>query len=259
MPSYAVLGATGATGKNVLKLLAKNPENNINVYVRSKSKLLSQVPDIESNKRIHVFSGNLSDTALMSSCLENTDAVFATVASNDNMPGTHVAQDTAHSVVVALMDLRMRDLQIKIPTIIWLSSASLNQKFHDHIPKAAHWILMTANSYVYQDLMHAQDYLKLHEKWLSAVYVQPGALVEDKQHGHYLSTEKEGPFLSYADLAAGMIEIAETGGYDWKGVAVVPATNKTAIEWKVPLVLARNMTWHFAPWLYWLTKSLRLH
>lgn len=258
MPSYAVLGATGATGGNILKLLIKDPKNTINVYVRSKSKLIKQIPDVASNPSVKVFTGNLSDTSLIASCLENTDAVFSTVASNDNMPGTHIAQDTAQSMVVALMDIRMSKPQAKLPTIVWLSSASVNEKFYSQAPAFVHWLLSTSFSYVYTDLAHAENYLKLHQKWLKVVFIQPGGLVEDSQHGHALSTEKQQTFLSYADLAAGMIEVAEKGGYDWQAVAVVPTTKDTKIEWKVPGRMVKGLTFHFFPWMYFLTKSLHL-
>ena len=258
MPSYAVLGATGATGGNILKLLTQNPQNTINVYVRSRSKLLAQAPGIETNKRVNIFTGNLGDISLIASCLKNTDAVFSTVASNENVPGMHIAQDTAQSIVVALMDLRMTEPQMKIPTVVWLSSASLNPKYYGQSPAFVHWLLFTSLSHIYTDLAHAEDYFKLHQKWLKVVFIQPGGLVQDKQRGHALSLETEKTFLSYADLAAGMIEVAEKGGYDWQGVSVIPTTDDTAIEWKVPLILAKGMTFHFAPWMYWLAKSLHL-
>lgn len=259
MPSYAVLGATGATGGNILKLLTKNPQNTINVYVRSKSKLLAQVPDLKSNKQVKIFEGNVRDTDLIASCLKGTDAVFSTVASNDNMPGTHVAQDTAQSIVVALMDIRMTEPNAKIPTIVWLSSASLNPHFYKQAPALLHLLLAASFSYVYTDLAHAEKYFKLHQKWLKVVLIQPGALVEDKQYGHALSQEKNGGFLSYTDLAAGMIEVAEKGGYDWQAVSVNPTTNKTRIEWAIPGRMVKGLTFHFAPWMYWLTKKLHLH
>ncbi|KAI4163672.1 MAG: hypothetical protein LQ342_002706 [Letrouitia transgressa] len=256
----AVLGATGGTGGNVLKLLVQNPQNSINVYVRSRSKLLAKFPDIASNPKVQIFSGNLSDTALMASCLANTEAVFSAVASNDNMPDTHIAQDTAQSIVVALMDIRSRSSpDAKLPTIIWLSSASLNKKFYSKDPAVVHAVLSRSFSYIYKDLAHAEDYLKLHDRWLTVVFIQPGGLTEDNPRGHALSLEKAITFVSYADVAAGMIEVAETGGYDWKGVAVVPATDGTAVEWTVLFGVIKGLTWHYAPWAYWLTKSLHLH
>ena len=121
-----------------------------------------------------------------------------------------------------------------------------------------HWILSTSFSYVYTDLEHAEAYLKMHRKWLKTVFIQPGGLVEDKQRGHAIDTEKQQTFLSYADLAAGMIEVAEKGGYDWQGISVVPTTKDTKIEWRVPGRMVKGLTFHFFPWMYFLTKSLHL-
>ncbi|KAL8910323.1 MAG: hypothetical protein Q9171_004367 [Xanthocarpia ochracea] len=250
MPIYAVLGATGATGSNVLKLLKQNPQNKIHVYVRSKPKLLQQAPDIASNPNVKIFTGNIGDTATIKQCLEGTDAVFSTVASNENMPGTHVAQDTAQSIVVALMDIRLTNPDAKLPTIIWLSSASLNEKYYKKGPALLHWFLMHAFSNVYGDLAHAERYMALHKKWLKVVFMQPGALVEDKQHGHELSLEKPADFLSYADLAAGMIEVAEKGGYDWQGVTLGVKTKGTKIEYSIPLKLAKGLTLHCFPFMW---------
>ncbi|KAL8999048.1 MAG: hypothetical protein Q9169_002046 [Polycauliona sp. 2 TL-2023] len=258
MPVYAVLGATGATGSNVLKLLVQNPKNKINVYVRSKPKLLQQSPDIVSNPNVQIFTGNVSDTAIIRSCLQGTDAVFSTVASNDNMPDTHVAQDTAQSIVVAMMDIRLTDPNAKLPTIIWLSSASLNEQYHKQGPAILHWFLMNAFNHVYGDLAHAEKYLALHKKWLNVVLMQPGGLVEDELHGHEVNLEKPADFLSYADLAAGMIEVAEKGGYDWKGVTLGVKTKGTKFETAIPGRLVKGLTFHYFPFMWWVTKKLHL-
>ncbi|KAL8769400.1 MAG: hypothetical protein Q9209_004628 [Squamulea sp. 1 TL-2023] len=258
MPTYAVLGATGSTGSKVLKLLTQNPQNKIHVYVRSKSKLLQQAPDVASNPKVKIFTGNLSDTSIIKSCLEGTDAVFSTVATNDNMPDTHIAQDTAQSIVVALMDIKMADPQAKLPTIIWLSSASLNEKYHKQGPALLHWLLMRAFSNIYGDLAHAQRYLALHKKWLNVVLIQPGGLVEDTLHGHELNLEKPADFLSFADLAAGMIEVVEKGGYDWQGVTLNAKTKGTKIEKRIPFLLAKGLTYHYFPFMWSVTKFLHL-
>ncbi|KAI4242912.1 MAG: hypothetical protein L6R40_003785 [Gallowayella cf. fulva] len=258
MPTYAVLGATGSTGSNVLKLLVQNPKNTINVYVRSKPKLIAQAPNIASNPNVNIFTGNLSDTAIIKSCLQGTDAIFSTVASNDNMPDTHIAQDTAQSIVVALMDIRMSDPKAKLPTIIWLSSASLNEKYHKHGPALLHWLLMHSFSNIYGDLAHAEQYLAMHKNWLNVVIMQPGGLVEDKPHGHKLNLEKPADFLSFADLAAGMIEVAEKGGYDWQGVTLGVKTKGTKFEYSVPAQMAKGLTFHYFPFMWWVTKKLHL-
>ncbi|KAL8724926.1 MAG: hypothetical protein Q9166_007674 [cf. Caloplaca sp. 2 TL-2023] len=258
MPTYAVLGATGATGSNVLKLLTQNPQNHIHVYVRSKQKLLRQAPNIVSNPNVKIFTGNLSDTAVIKSCLEGTDAVFSTVATNDNMPDTHIAQDTAQSLVVALMDIRMANPQAKLPTIVWLSSASLNKKYHKQGPAILHWLLMRSFSYIYGDLAHAERYLALHKKWLKVVIMQPGGLTEDSPHGHELNLEKPADFLSFADLAAGMVEVAEKGGYDWQGVTLQAKTKGTKFEYAIPGRIVKGMTFHYFPFMWGVTKKLHL-
>ncbi|KAL8810465.1 MAG: hypothetical protein Q9223_002330 [Gallowayella weberi] len=258
MPTYAVLGATGSTGSNVLKLLVQNPKVTINVYVRSRPKLVAKFPTIASNPNVNIFTGNLNDTAIIKSCLQGTDAVFSTVATNDNMPDTHIAQDTAQSIVVALMDLRMENPQAKLPTIVWLSSASLNEKYHKKGPALLHWLLMHSFSNIYGDLAHAERYLAMHKKWLKVVIMQPGGLVEDKMHGHELNLDQPSDFLSFADLAAGMIEVAEKGGYDWEGVTLKAKTKGTKMEYTVPIQMVKGLTFHYFPFMWSVTKTLHL-
>ena len=258
MPSYAILGATGATGSSLLTLLVKSSDTTINAYVRSKSRLLARFPDLSSNASVHIFEGNIFDITLMASCISGVDAVFAVVATNDNIPGLRVAQDTAETIVAAMSQLRSPDATVKLPQILFLSSASLNPVLNRHQPAFLHWLLMTACSNVYEDLEHAESYLRnqrSHLDWLRVTFIQPGGLVEDEQKGHTISWEGTKPFISYLDLAAGMIEIAENGGYDWKGVCVVPTGEKVKFERKIPGRLLRGLAWHFIPGLYRVGKS----
>jgi hypothetical protein len=88
--------------------------------------------------------------------------------------------------------------------------------------------------------------------------VQPGALVEDVQKGQALSLDRCSTFVSYLDLAAGMIEIAESGEHNWKGVCVMATSEKVRFEPKAPLQVARGLVWHFAPWLYWTLHYFQL-
>lgn len=49
--------------------------------------------------------------------------------------------------------------------------------------------------------------------------------------GHRLSTEEGGGVVSFADVAAGMVEMAEKRGeWKWKGVSVL-ATGEVAVDW----------------------------
>ena len=261
MPTYTILGATGKTGGALLQLLLKAPDANINAYVRSKSKLQHQTPGLEQNDRVTIFEGPISNVLLIASALTpNVDAAFCVLGLNENIPGTRIAQDTAHSVVAALCQIRTTDVTYKPPKLIFLSSGSLNPHIYQKHP-FAHAFASRAMSNVYMDLSLAETYLRLHESWLNMIFVQPGALVEDEQKGYKLSLDDyagNSPFLSYLDLAAGMIEMAETGEFDGKSVTLQATSKDVKFEPNAPPQLARGLVWHFAPSLYWIFRSLRL-
>ncbi|RJE16607.1 hypothetical protein PHISCL_11056, partial [Aspergillus sclerotialis] len=66
MPTYALLGATGATGSSVLRHLLQTQlaDLDIDVLVRSKSKLLQAFPCLEStagNPHVNIVQGNCTD------------------------------------------------------------------------------------------------------------------------------------------------------------------------------------------------------
>ncbi|MCJ1367192.1 hypothetical protein MMC16_006324 [Acarospora aff. strigata] len=259
MPAYAILGATGSTGQALLDNLLKAPEYTVNAYVRSKSKLERLRPGISKTDKVNIFEGDLHDIPLITRCIADVSAVFAVVASNENIPNITVAQDTAHVIVAALCNLRTQNPAARIPKIVFLSSATLNPHFCRHQPAIAHSVLATAFSNVYGDLARAEEYLRLHKSWLNATFIQPGGLVHDAKKGHALSLTAEKTFLSYLDLAAGMIEVANAEGkYHWMGIAVVPTAKDVKIEWRVPLFLAKGLLFHFLPWMYFVFAYLRV-
>ena len=260
MPTYAILGATGKTGAALLELLQRDPNNYINAYVRSKAKLLKQRPGLQKNTNVKIFEGSLSDIPLVASTLSpRVDVAFCVLATNENIPGVRIAQDTASSVIAALCHLRNRDIHFKPPKLIFLSSASLNPAMIGQFPAVAEMVITRAMSHVYADLRFAEETLRLHRSWLDVTFVQPGGLTEDVQKGHKLSVDKAADgFVSYLDLAAGMIEIAESGTYNWMGVSVNPTAKDVKFEPNAPPQVLRGLVWHFAPWLYWTCRSLRI-
>ena len=259
MPTYAVLGASGFTGSSILTLLLKDPENQINVYVRSKSKLLSLFPSIEENKSVRIFDGRLHDIPLMASCISpDVNTVFCVLGLNENIPGIRIAQDGAQAIVAALCYPNPKGRAKNSPRIIFLSSASVNPRIAVNEPPLILGFIKRALSYAYEDLALAEAYLRLHRSWLDVTFVTPGGLVEDEQNGHVLSLDHSQTFLSYPDLAAAMIEIAESSGYDWMGVGVLPKGKNVKIEWKAPAQMARGLVWHYLPSVGWAAKRLGL-
>jgi hypothetical protein len=75
----------------------------------------------------------------------------------------------------------------RLPKLIILSSASTDHRLMSEVP---HFLLSTlycAFSHVYDDLKHAEK-LYRSENWLTSIFVKPGALSQDIQKGHELST-----------------------------------------------------------------------
>jgi len=260
MSTYAILGATGKTGNALLTLLLKNPKNTVGVYMRSKPKLLIQFPRLDENKSVQIFEGALNNIPLLASCISGVNTIFSVIGENENTPGLRIVQDSAHAIVAALCRLGCANAADGIPKVILLSSSSLNPRMYSHEPPFLHSLIWRAMSNAYTDVARAQEYLSLHESWLRVTFIQPGALVEDEQKGHALSLDRKGavPFVSYLDLAAGMIEIAEAGKFDGMGVSVISTSDNVKFEWKAPKQLARGLVWNLAPWLAHAAKYVGL-
>lgn len=260
MPRYAVLGATGNTGRAIVEvLLAQSPENHVHVYCRSKEKLLRLIP-AAATSQVRIFEGALSDVTLITECLRGSNAAFLAVAIADNMPGCTVSRDAAHTVVDALRSLSAQeDQQAKIPRLVVLSSASLEPSFSDDVPPLIHRVLDTCVSHLYKDLAEAEAYLRAESGWVSSVFVKPGGLVHDRQRGHEISTTTAKTPLSYLDLAAGMIEVADSdaGQYDMKNVSVIGTADGVAFPWAGVYYALTGLLYHFFPWTYYYLGDYR--
>jgi uncharacterized protein YbjT (DUF2867 family) len=90
MKTFAVLGATGQTGSELVRLLQEAP-NHLNVYARSTSRLAEKHPKLVSAKNVTIFIGDLANAELLASCMRDADVILSTVAQNQNEPGCSVA------------------------------------------------------------------------------------------------------------------------------------------------------------------------
>lgn len=277
MSSYAILGATGQTGNAILQILTAQdpPPSSINVLVRSRAKLERMTPSIagdsssSNKKRIHVYEGTITDTALLTACIRGTTAVFLTVATPDNKPYVRIAREQAEAVVTALETLRgggteseaeeeaneakEEKKQQTLPTLVMLSSSETEERLVQGIPWPVRKMLFLANYWVYTDLIAAEKYLRDRAEWIDAVYFKPGGISHDIQRGHALSTDTSMTFVSFLDVAAGMVECAEDGKA-WSGKSVsVLSRGKAKIPLESMVLLTRNMLGTFFPTLYqWL-------
>ncbi|KAK5171859.1 uncharacterized protein LTR77_003495 [Saxophila tyrrhenica] len=250
MATYAVLGSTGTVGGSVIEELLKSPARHIYAYARSTKKLFTLHPDWEKSPNLDAYEGTLQDIETLADCISGTKAVFMCAATAENQPGCDVARQQAKSVVKALDELRIREPQAQLPQLVVLSSSTLEPHLTRDLPALFHWLLVRAGSHIYADLELAEQFLRSRDD-IKQVYIKPGGLVQDIPHGHQLSTERQQTFLSFVDLAAGMVEVAEAGDqYDLKNISVIPATEGTRIEWGVPYYLFKGLLIHWLPGLY---------
>jgi putative NADH-flavin reductase len=260
MSTYAILGATGSTGQSLLTLLSASPNNNntINLLVRSRSKLQNLSPDALTNPSIKVFEGSISDIPTLTSCLANTTAVFLAVASNSNIPGCTIARDTARSVIAALENLKLQNTGTwKAPRLIVLSAAAIEPAFWPNPACIQRKLLYLALSNLYADLEKARAFLRSQDSWVSSTFVMPGGIVQDVQAGHELvSDQHQEGWISYLDVAAAMIEVADHEGGRWEGrnvSLVLKIGRKARVEWWAPWILGKGLVLHYFPWVYgWL-------
>ncbi|KAI2619910.1 putative NAD-dependent epimerase/dehydratase [Hypoxylon sp. NC1633] len=257
--AYAVLGSTGNCGTALIKTLLRSPHNTIHAYCRNQAKLRRLLPDVVDNKQVRVFEGSVRDLALITECIRGTQAVFLVVTTNDNVPGCRLNQDTAAIVVQALEKLKAESLAPqkpahKLPKVILLSSAAIDDQLSRHTPWWLRPVLLTASSNVYSDLRAAEQMLRSQADWLSFIIIKPGGLSVDVPRGHRLAFEGENVFISYLDLSAGMIEAAddEEGQYEGRSVGVVNAKPGVAakIPSRTPLAIIVGIMRHFFPWLH---------
>ena len=246
MPTYALLGATGATGSAILRCLISEPPKalTLNILVRSKAKLLSAFPRLEetSTLTVRIIEGTSTDTTALHDALEDADVVFMCVASNESTQGMSLSYDTGAAIIDSLKTPRQSgDDSYKTPIILVLRSTALNPIHAGQAP----WIISFCLHYLYADLKRASSLYESAAKetpvgLLKYMFIDPPALHgahKPERTGHELSMTKSlSTNLSYADLGAAMCEAAERrSDFSNQGV-LVSATGKVKQEWGKLLV-----------------------
>ena len=202
---------------------------------------------------LHLIEGSIDQVDLLIDCIRGTRAAFLAVAQSDNVPNCTIARETATSIIEALRMLRKEHQDAHLPKLVVLSSASLEPAFCNDVPGWVHTLLYYAASHVYADLEHAEAMLRDEQSWIPNItWIKPGGLSHDTQKGHAVSKEMAVTPLSFLDLAAGMIEVADdaTKSYDMANVAVIPTGKNVKFPRDAPLALVRGLLFHFMPWTY---------
>lgn len=208
--TIAIFGATGQTGRVIVRhLLAqqKSKSLRLQIYVRNKGKLLDFFPDIESKRDVRVFQGSLTDTEVVKRTLSAAQIIISTLGENDNIPGVRILQDGANSIIASLEDFKANQEDWQKPRLFFLSSSTLNARFAADRPPLVHWLIKTAFSHPYADLIKAQARLLESTSLLSVTLIQPPVLIDEEGTGHEISTESVRLAVSYEDLGAAFCEL----------------------------------------------------
>lgn len=259
MPTYAILGATGATGGSILRLLLDAPGSDnpvaLHIYARSREKLLRQLPSLASRHDIQIFEGSINDNSVMSACLAHTDVVFSCIARNESVPGMDIAQEASKEIIRTLKQAKIDHPDVRTPHVVVLSAAPVNPALAAKMLAIPRWLVTSAFSHAYADLRVAEQMYREEKDWLPETFVQPPGLTSGSAQGYRLH-HGEGPrpaFLSYLDLAAAMIDVARCGPNehrDWVSVASV-SENGLKPELKVLLSrLFKGLLAHYSPGLW---------
>ena len=255
--TYAVLGATGQTGSEIVRHLRREPFTHLNVYARSASRLQSMHPGLAEASNVTLFIGDLNDQDLMVSCLSTADVVLSAVAQNRNEPGCSIAQRTALAIIKALDATRASGRTI--PTVVFLASGGVDPvstaKTNVVARKIFHWILY----HVYTDLERSIELFR-ENPWVPLVIAAAGGLVHGTSHEIELTNDivTISPLLSYPDLAQGMIHMGNEGE-KWNGQFVGIIANGGKPIKGNPLALLRyllpNLLAMVCPPLWWFGKD----
>jgi putative NADH-flavin reductase len=248
MPTHALLGATGATGSAVLRCYLDNPPKDLtlNIFIRSRAKLLKAFPKLESTSsiRINITEALLTDEKALQICLRGSDVIYMCIATNDAKPGNSVSQDGAQAIIAALTELRVEKHSSHIkPIILIIRAAPLNPDLERHMPGLVKRWLWFVLYHIYSDLEKAS---KLYENaspgLLDYVFVDPPALFDaegPERTGHRLilegDTGEASAGVNYADLGAAFMEILDRKD-ECVGKSVgVSATGAVREEWSTLL------------------------
>lgn len=252
LPTLALLGATGRTGREVLTgLLRRDDIARLKIYVRSRQKLINLFPQLPSDGRVEICVGEVTNQETMQDCLAGAHVIINTIGGYSFFPDGSL-QRAAESIVMALRGLRERRMMEggggswERPRMLLLSSSSRSERFAAARPKLVHWLIETAFQNGYDDLKLAHKAVLSDPELVSVLFVQPGVLIEEDATGSYISTEEVKLACSYEDLGAAFVDLALERSYDGlREVGVSSELGNRALRY-APIMLRKIAAGFFA-------------
>jgi len=143
---------------------------------------------------------DISDIDVLVNCIRGSKAIFLCVTTGNSVPGCtpRLEEDGGAE---------------KLPRLVMLSlvEAEVKPYFWKDFPGPIRSISYAANSNLYNDLVAVERHLRQYRDWVNFCIVKPGDILWDIARGHEVRFDKQQTFISYTDLAAGMLEVARDG------------------------------------------------
>lgn len=249
-PTIALFGSTGNTGKVVLRTLLRRNEYSLHIYARSAQKLYSLFPELRDNDQVKLCIGKIQDVGIVLDCLAGAKVIICTLGSDGMSPDT-ILGESALALVNALKVLKEQDSAMwEEPRLIYLSSASENERFSAPRPRFVHWMITTAFQMGYADLQRAQRILLEDPSRCSLLLVQPNVLVDEPGTGCFISAEYAKIGCSYEDLGNGFVELATNDTYRTLATVAVSSYGASALRYG-PIIVSKLFLGFFVnsfPW-----------
>lgn len=206
-----IFGATGRTGRNVLKTLLLQQDNSLSLhlFVRSAARLEALVPNIRSRPNVEISEGTFADREALANTLRGASLIICTVGSNDNEPGMTVFRDIALAIASTLAQLQSEvGSTWTRPHLTILSSASTYGVFTAKRPRLLEWLLGYALNHVYDDLRVGEQILSSFPFLMTITLIHAPLIVDGERTGYKISAESEGTCVCYSDLGEAMAKIS---------------------------------------------------
>ncbi|KAH8896523.1 hypothetical protein GQ53DRAFT_640204 [Thozetella sp. PMI_491] len=250
-PTIALYGSTGNTGQVVLRTLLAANQHKLNIYARSAEKLLLQFPELQGNDNVKLCFGKIEDSDVVLDCLSGAEIIICTLGSDGMSPDT-ILRDSAKALVNGLKVIKQQEgIAWKKPRLLYLSSASENERFSAPRPRLVHWMITTAFQMGYIDLQGAQRELQEDPSLCSLLLVQPNVLVNEPGSGCFISSEHAMLGCSYEDLGNGFVTLALNNSYkELETVAVSSCGGDRALKY-APIIASKLFLGFFVNFFPW--------
>ena len=212
LPTIAIIGATGATGKYVLQA-AIDRGYKIKVLARTPAKL-----DVFKDK-IEIIKGSIDDLDAVKTLFNGVDVVLSSLGTNKKP--NYIVEKGVRVMLQAIQSSNNK------PRFIHMSAVGLGDSVLQ-CKKSWLWTFIVKVSFpligseLFADMERAEQ-LIIHTKDINAVIMRAAILNNKSPRGYIVHTSDEPVgkmFISRQDIAAFMLDCVDDNSYDGKAISL---------------------------------------